>query len=113
MNEKESDPPALKLGDLREFIDKNVARYLKVKARRAVNLVEASEKAQSWFLPRRHITSTLGLHSEHHDFAAIPWTRLPTVINMEETQRNRLLPSYYIIHIPHVLTEMSSSCTSS
>lgn len=41
----------------------------------------------SYYGPLNWLTYNVGLHNEHHDFPAIPWTRLPTL--------NRLAKEFY------------------
>jgi sphingolipid delta-4 desaturase len=38
----------------------------------------------SYYGPLNALTYNVGLHSEHHDFPAIPWTRLPKLYSIAE-----------------------------
>ncbi|KHN93879.1 dihydroceramide delta(4)-desaturase [Metarhizium album ARSEF 1941] len=46
-----------------------------------VNMVPVPETF-SYYGPLNWFTYNVGLHNEHHDFPAIPWTRLPAVHDM-------------------------------
>ncbi|TWU71863.1 hypothetical protein ED733_003532 [Metarhizium rileyi] len=46
-----------------------------------VNMVPVPETF-SYYGPLNWFTYNVGLHNEHHDFPAIPWTRLPAVYEM-------------------------------
>ena len=45
-------------------------------AKEAANLVPVPETF-SYYGPLNILTYNVGLHNEHHDFPAVPWTRLP------------------------------------
>ncbi|KAI9813889.1 MAG: hypothetical protein M1826_002376 [Phylliscum demangeonii] len=45
----------------------------------------------SYYGPLNYLTYNVGLHNEHHDFPAVPWTRLPAV--------RALAPEFYA-HLP-------------
>ena len=41
--------------------------------------VPKPEETYSYYGPLNFFTYNVGLHNEHHDFPAVPWTRLPTL----------------------------------
>jgi len=43
----------------------------------AAHAVPKPEETYSYYGPLNHLTYNVGLHNEHHDFPAVPWTRLP------------------------------------
>ncbi|KAI5776185.1 fatty acid desaturase-domain-containing protein [Geopyxis carbonaria] len=48
----------------------------------AVNEGPAPPETYSYYGPLNFFTYNVGLHNEHHDFPAIPWTRLHTLRNI-------------------------------
>jgi sphingolipid 4-desaturase/C4-monooxygenase len=60
-------------------------------ARESQNNVPLPE-TYSYYGPLNIVTYNVGLHNEHHDFPAIPWTRLPTL--------NRMAKEFYD-EVPH------------
>jgi sphingolipid delta-4 desaturase len=49
--------------------------------RNAANKIPVPE-TYSYYGPLNFFTYNVGLHNEHHDFPAIPWSRLPTLNRM-------------------------------
>jgi len=43
----------------------------------APHAVPKPEETYSYYGPLNYLTYNVGLHNEHHDFPAVPWTRLP------------------------------------
>lgn len=48
----------------------------------AASQVPKPEETYSYYGPLNLLTYNVGLHNEHHDFPAVPWTRLPKLREM-------------------------------
>lgn len=56
-------------------------------------LISPEQETYSYYGPLNLLAFNVGYHNEHHDFASVPWSRLPQV--------TRLAPEYYDTLVSH------------